>query len=292
MNIRKPAVAGQFYPQQNAQCIDQITELLEHTHIPEDIPQNITAAIVPHAGWDFSGLLAATVFDAIKTQNKKVHTFILFGACHSYIGDKPAVYNTGQWQTPMGQIAVDEDIAAQFVSGGSGAQANPEAHRPEHSIEVQIPFIQQLFPGSKIVPILAPVAVSSMQLGTSAADIALANPDKQIVFIASTDLTHYGPGYGFIPKGTGPDGLKWAHQVNDQQIIDLALTMQADKIIPNATENQNACGPGAITAAIAAAKKLGIQKGALLAHTNSNLKMFELTGQKSPDSVGYTAIVY
>jgi AmmeMemoRadiSam system protein B len=116
--------------------------------------------------------------------------------------------------------------------------------------------------------------------------------DKKIVCIGSTDLTHYGPRYGFTPMGTGPEALKWATEVNDRRFIGLALKLEPRAMLTNAAENCNACGAGAAAAAVAAAKILGKTEGVLLAHTDSNDVMVREMGTSSQDSVGYAAIIY
>jgi MEMO1 family protein len=113
-----------------------------------------------------------------------------------------------------------------------------------------------------------------------------------VVCIGSTDLTHYGPRYGFTPMGIGAEALGWASRVNDRQFIDLAVALEAERLLANALENGNACGPGAAVAALSAARQLGAQRGVLLAHTNSNDIMVRETGTISRDSVGYAAIVF
>jgi AmmeMemoRadiSam system protein B len=291
MQTRKPIVAGQFYPGQHDACVDQINQCLDEITLHESLPETINAGIVPHAGWMFSGNLAAMVFLAVQMQNEKVHTFVIFGAAHSYFGPEPAVYDSGFWETPLGEVAVDEDLAAAVLEDGK-AESNLRAHNSEHSIEVQVPFIQYLFPGARILPIVVPPMGRAIELGDSVGSIITGNKDKKIVCIGSTDLTHYGPRYGFVPAGTGPEGLKWAENVNDKKFIELALKMEARELLSDAAEHCNACGPGAVASTIAAAKKLGSKKGVLLAHTNSNQVMQSKMGTTSSDSVGYAAVVF
>lgn len=255
-----------------------------------ELPPTIVAGIVPHAGWVFSGSLAAMVFSAIKQRHEKVHTFCIFGAAHGYFGRMPAVYDKGFWETPLGQVAIDEDLAG-MVLDKKTAVSDLQAHAAEHSIEVQVPFIQHLFPGAKILPILTIPNEESITLGSSIAE-AVSSCDKKIVCIGSTDLTHYGPRYGFTPMGTGIDALKWAGEVNDRQFIDLALKLEPEQMLASASENYNACGAGASAAAVAAAKKLGKTEGLLLARTDSNAIMQRKMGTSSSDSVGYAAIVF
>jgi AmmeMemoRadiSam system protein B len=291
MQKRKPIVAGQFYPAQYDSCVAEINECLEAVEPSGSLPETIVAGIVPHAGWTFSGHLAALVFSAIKQQHEKVNTFVIFGATHGYFGQLPAVYDAGSWVTPLGEVFIDQELADAVLETGS-AVSDPDAHDSEHSIEVQVPFIQHLFPGAKLLPILTPPRTESIALGTTVGDIISTDKHRKIVCIGSTDLTHYGPRYGFTPMGTGKQALQWAHSVNDKKFIDLALKLQLQEILASAAENYNTCGPGAVAATVAAAKKLGSKRGLLLAHTNSNEVMLRKMGTTSSDSVGYAAIVF
>lgn len=290
MGARKPAVAGQFYGGSYDQCLHEVRECLQGWSITAQLPSQIVAGIVPHAGWVFSGNLAGMVFSAIKQVNGAVDTFVIFGAVHRYCGNEPAVYDSGNWQTPLGDIAVDEELAGQILEGDI-AIAGAEFHTGEHSIEVQVPFVQHLFPEAKIVPVMVPSGNGAVGLGQEVASV-IERSDKKIVCIASTDLTHYGPRYGFCPAGSGPEGLKWAKETNDAEFIDLAVRMEADELLNKALENSNACGPGAAAAAVSAAKKLGREKGVLLAYTDSNEVMIKRFHQSSAESVGYAAIVF
>jgi len=290
MQTRKPIVAGQFYPGDRDSCIAEINECLREAEPAKSLPETIVAGIVPHAGWTFSGSLAAMVFSAIKQRYEKVDTFIIFGAVHRYYGSSPAVYDKGSWSTPLGEIAIDEELA-DAVLKTDAAVSDSSAHQDEHSIEVQVPFIQHLFADAKILPILTQPNKQSISLGEAVGGI-VKQQKKTIICIGSTDLTHYGPGYGFNPQGIGESGIKWAKNVNDKAFINLAIEMKAQQILTEAMEKQNACGPGAAAAAITAAKALGKTKGILLAHTHSNEVMERKFNQPGKESVGYAAIVY
>jgi AmmeMemoRadiSam system protein B len=291
MQARKPIVAGQFYPARRDACVEEIKECLEAATPSEPLPDTIVAGIVPHAGWMFSGSPAAMVFSAIKQQHEKVHTFVIFGAAHGYYGQSPAVYEAGSWITPLGEVAIDEELADSILDS-TIAIKDSMAHRTEHSIEVQVPFIQYLFEDALILPILVPPTEQAVGLGTVIGKILSENENKKIVCIGSTDLTHYGPRYGFTPMGSGAKAIQWASDVNDREFIDLALKLEPQKMLASAAENYNACGGGAAAATVAVAKKLGRTKGVLLAHTNSNEVMLQKMGTTSTDSVGYAAIVF
>ncbi len=291
MQIRKPIVAGQFYPAQHDSCVFEIEDYLQQRAIDGILPDNIVAGIVPHAGWSFSASLVGLVFSAISQQHDKIHTFVIFGAAHSYYGSTPVVYDKGIWVTPLGEIAVDEDLAEEVIKSGI-AESSPDAHRYEHSIEVEVPFVQHLFTGAKVLPIIVPPAREAVKLGEIVGEIIKSNKDKTVICLGSTDLTHYGPHYGFEPMGSGKDAIQWATHVNDNHFINLALQMKPDEMLASAAENCNACGPGAAAATVAAAQTLGKKKGMLLAHTNSNEIMRTKMHLPSSDSVGYAAIVF
>jgi AmmeMemoRadiSam system protein B len=290
MQTRRPVVAGQFYPRGQADCVDEIKEYLSEAALSESLPDEVVAGIVPHAGWTFSGSLAAMVFSAVKQRHENVDTFVIFGAAHGYFGS-PAVYDKGTWVTPLGEAVIDEDLAAAILNSGE-AISDPDAHSDEHSIEVQVPFIQHLFADAKILPIVVPPSREAVSLGEAVGGIVAGEKNKKIVCIGSTDLTHYGPRYGFAPMGTGDRAIRWASEVNDKKFVDLALKLDAMGLLTSAAENLNACGPGAAAAAVSAARKLGKTKGLLLAHTNSNEVMLEKMGASSAEAVGYAAIVF
>ncbi len=292
MAVRNPFVAGQFYPSSPRQCADELQYYTENSPIAAKLPETIVGGIVPHAGWIFSGNLAGMVFKSIQKINKKVDTFVIFGASHSYIGSSAAIYDKGSWITPLGEIKIDEELAQEILSNTKTAKSNPDAHKYEHSIEVQIPFIQYLFEDAEIVPIMTEPAEYTLMLGMDVGQCIRQARNKKIVCIGSTDLTHYGPRYGFTPNGTGQKGVNWAKNINDRIFIDLAIAMEAEQLLIEAMDNQNACGPGAAAATISAAKKLDKRKGILLAHTHSSEVMERKYGQSSEDSVGYAAIIY
>lgn len=291
MHTRQPVVAGQFYPGRHNSCVAEIEEFLKEATLSQSLPQTIVAGIVPHAGWTFSAAPAAMVFAAVKKRHENVDTFVIFGAAHAYFGSASAVYDKGSWLTPLGDVSIDEELA-DVVLKTKTAVSDPTAHSAEHSIEVQVPFVQHLFAQAKILPIIVPPSEEAIPLGEAVGDIIAAEADRKIVCIGSTDLTHYGPRYGFTPMGTGSDAIQWASQVNDKMFIDLALKLDPRAMLTSAAENCNACGAGAAAAAVAAAKKLGKTEGLLLAQTNSNEVMLQKMGTSSAESVGYAAIVF
>ena len=124
MQPRKPAVSGQFYSDNNRTCLKEIKMCLEDRNIPKQLPDTIVAGIVPHAGWMFSGDVAALVFNTIRSVHKHVDTFIIFGAVHYPYGKGAAVYGKGAWQTPLGEVAIDEAVAAAIVESCLSGEEN------------------------------------------------------------------------------------------------------------------------------------------------------------------------
>ena len=291
MNVRSPIVAGQFYPASRQSCAAEIERCLEEESLPAELPDPIVAGIVPHAGWTFSGSLAAMVFGAVKHRCENVDTFVIFGAAHTYVRGLPALWDKGSWQSPLGSVAVDEELALSILKSGT-AESNFAAHTSEHSIEVQVPFIQQLFPQAKILPIVVAPDENALSLGRTVGDIVSTSDNTSIICIGSTDLTHYGPRYGFAPMGVGEEALKWASDTNDRQFIDTALKLDPAELLAAAVRNCSACGAGAAAAAAFTALKQGKTEGRLLAHTNSSEIMLRKMGATSAESVGYAAIVY
>lgn len=288
MPTREPVVAGQFYPADRDECLAEVRACLDAEDLPASVPSSIVAGIVPHAGWTFSGAVAAMVFRAIQHCDRAVETFVLCGTAHGYFGSMPADDDNDEWECPLGNVAVDRGLRDDLVERGVVA-IDAAAHRGEHSIEVQIPFIVHLFPQAKILPLTVPPTRAALALGEALAEVA---SGQAIVCIGSTDLTHYGPRYGFTPMGVGSAGLRWASEVNDRAFIDLALQLDAERLLVGAVENGYACGPGTAAAVTSAARKLRVGRGTLLAHINSNEVMQRKMGVTGRDSVGYAAIVF
>ena len=141
------------------------------------------------------------------------------------------------------------------------------------------------------MPVVVPPDDSALAVGRAAAAV-IEKADKQVVCIASTDLTHYGPNYGFMPRGVGPEAVRWAHEVNDREFIDAAVALDAKRLLESSTTNYNACGGGAAAAAVVAVKELGTERGVVLGHTNSNELMMQKMGTGGDDSVGYVGMVF
>lgn len=233
---------------------------------PPELPCPPVAGLAPHAGWAYSGAVAAKVFQTIKIR-REPGTVVIFGTVHRRVSSN-AVYARGAWTTPFGDVGIDEALADRLLESAGGLLERDEsAHDGEHSIETQMPFIKHFFPEAMVVPILAPPNGDAVAMGRRVGAY-LRDNDVDAVVVGSTDLTHYGDAYGFAPAGRGREALEWMKR-NDSRIIELAVGVRSAEIEPEARENANACGAGAMAATVAAAEALGCSRGLTVDYTTS-----------------------
>lgn len=188
--VREPAVAGTFYPSDPEALTEQIDLLLSRATPRIDPDREVRALACPHAGYPFSGQVAAEAFACLK--GRAVDTVVLVGPDH-YIGfEGIAIYPEGAFRTPLGEVDIDVELADLFLGAGAGVRAAPEAHRREHSLEVQLPFLQRVLPRARIVPVLMGFrSRTNVEQLANLLSRALDNP--KVVLLASTDLSHYHP---------------------------------------------------------------------------------------------------
>jgi len=242
---------------------------------------------MPHAGWIYSGRPAGLALAALVADRPE--TVVVFGATHVLDNNEASVFPSGEWETPIGRIAVDHELAER-VTISRWIQADPNVHAYEHSIEVGVPFIQTLMPQAKLLPIMVRPGPRAAEVGGTVA-VAARDLGRRVAFIGSTDLTHYGPAFGFEPHGRGEQGVRWAKEVNDRRMVDLIAAFRADEIVPEAALSRNACGAGAVAATIAAAQVLGATRYVELLHTTS-AEVEGRSGGRPVNSVGYEAGVF
>ena len=290
MMVREPAVAGRFYPASAASCRREI-ESLHSSSLPSELPEHPVAGIVPHAGWTFSGGTALGVLESIRAR-RTPKTFVVFGACHYPVG-RSALFASGGWNTPLGLVEVDERLAREILArAGDLVEDNPLAHEDEHSIEVQLPFLRHLFPEARIVPIMVIPNEDAATLGRTVGQV-IKDLGADAVCLGSTDLTHYGPAYGFAPKGCGAEAVRWVRDENDRRMVDLMLRVDAEGAVAEAEKSANACGAGAIATTLAAARALGAERGYLVHYTTSYDVMRAEMGRTSAEAVvGYAGVVF
>lgn len=280
--MRRKQYAANFYMGASKDWVEKALTGFE----PPKVDGPPVAGLVPHAGWDFSGAVSAKVFRTIKSC-RDVETFVLFGTVHRPISDN-ALYARGAWLTPFGEVAIDENLADQLLEcAGSFLCQDESAHEYEHSIEVQMPLVKYFFPHAKAVPISVLPDGRAPALGKCIAE-SLSQNRANAVIIGTTDLTHYGDAYYFTRGGYGSKGHEWMKR-NDQRIIELATALKAEEIVSEADKSQNACGPGAMAATVAAARALGCKAGQTIAYTTS----FDVMPEREfRMAVGYVGMVF
>jgi hypothetical protein len=290
MMVRDPIVSGQFYPDSRAQCLAQIEKCIPSDLDLSSLPSELFGGIVPHAGWSYSGPTAGRVFGALAARCTPA-TVVLFGADHARATRTAVMFGKGRWAGPLGDATIDDRLAERIMGMTNLITDDPYAHDREHSIEVQIPFLQHIWPEAKILPIIVAPTHQAVEVGKAVARTIETHKADALV-VGSTDLTHYGPNYGFTPRGIGSDALKWAKDVNDRRLIDLMLKLDAGGVIPQAATDRSACGAGAVAATIAACRQLGAAQAVLIEHTTSH-EVAGRTYYESPSmAVGYAGIVF
>lgn len=289
MSIREPTVAGTFYPDARSACQKELDAYFDAARRTAPRLGRVVGGIVPHAGWVCSGAVAAKVFVAF--QPHPPQTVVIFGAVHYLMDEEAAIFGDGAWRTPLGEVQIDGELADAVVARSDLLVADERSHSPEHSIEVQVPFVRRLLPEAKLLPILVPPGRHSHEVGKAVAD-AVAAVGRPVVYVGSTDLTHYGPRYGFTPEGVGERGVEWAKKVNDRRMLDLVVAMRSEAVVEESRTHHNACGSGAIAAAIAACRTAGAERVVLLEHTNSAETLAHVYPGESSDAVGYAAVVF
>jgi AmmeMemoRadiSam system protein B len=189
----------------------------------------------------------------------------------------------GACETPLGDIEIHAAFVKTLMKSADMRKESPASG--DNTIEVQLAMVKYFFPEAKLVGIRSPLSVKAEKLGKEVAEISK-KEGISILAIGSTDLTHYGPNYGFLRKGVGPASVEWVKKENDRGFIDRALRMDAEGLLKHALENDSACSAGAAISAMATCKALGSEKGVLLDYYTSYDIM--------PDDsfVGYAGILY
>ncbi|MEM4348341.1 MAG: MEMO1 family protein [Candidatus Anstonellaceae archaeon] len=251
--MRHPAVAGSFYPSSAHQLRQMVKNFLEEAEVK---PSQRIAIISPHAGYIYSGRCAAYSYAACSNWSKKNLSVVIIGPNHTGLG-LPISVSFEDWQTPLGVVGCDLELAQAIVSCSKIARKDEQAHFYEHSCEVQIPFLQLCSSSSKIVSICMgwQDLPSSQDLGRAIFEAAK-KTKRDILVVASSDFTHYEPAK--IAENKDMKAIKFLLSLDEagfQQIVE--------------RENLSICGHGPIAAALHYAKYASAKKCELLNYTNS-----------------------
>ncbi|MGD2106341.1 MAG: MEMO1 family protein [Nitrosopumilaceae archaeon] len=275
MQIRTPAVAGMFYPGEKNKLTELIKDCFTHPYGPkenlEKKQSKIFGIICPHAGYVYSGPIACNSIKSISSESPEL--FIIVGPNHWGIGRSVATMKDCKWETPLGSVEVDSEAAAEISKLSQFIESDFFSHTREHSLEVQIPFLQQTFSNFKILPIslINQSKEIAHDVGLAMAKIAM---KKNTMIIGSSDFTHYEPN-------------DFAHE-QDMALIEPILEMDVEKFYDVLQKRKvTACGYGAIASTMIACKELGATKGELLRYATSG----DVMGDTS-SVVGYGSIIF
>ncbi len=278
--VRRPTQAGAFYEGDAEALRVQVENCFlaefgpkKRPRVNADGPREIVGLVCPHAGYVFSGSVAANAYYELALDGKP-DTVVILGPNHTGYGSALAVMNEGVWRTPLGDVEVDGETADEIVKETRVVDVDEVAHRFEHSIEVQLPFLQYLYGVDfKFVPVCFQMQDfdAAVEVGKALVEVLA---DKNAVIIASSDMTHYEPQGNAAAKDLA--ALK-------------AVEAMDEKLFYSIIEKQNvsACGYGPITAVITAAKGLGAKEASLLCYKSSG----DVTGDYS-SVVGYAAVSF
>ena len=278
MKVRHPAVAGSWYPGTPKGLKAQIEECFTHglgpgkiPKVTEDGPRQIVGLVCPHAGYVYSGPVAAHSYYNLALDGKP-EIIILLGPNHRGYGSALAIMNEGVWRTPLGDVEIDTETANQIVRESRIIDIDESAHGPEHSLEMQFPFLQYLYGQTfRFVPIC--FLMQDLETGREVGQaLAKALSGKNAVVIASTDMTHYEP--------------QKTAELKDKKALNAVLKLDEGQLY-SVVESYgiSMCGYGPTIAMITAAKAMGAKEAQLLCYKTSG----DVTGDYSA-VVGYASV--
>ncbi len=245
--IRRPAVAGQFYPD-NPGTLEEVVR----AYMRDDREEYYRAVIVPHAGYIYSGQTAGRVFATTRIPQ----SIILIGPNHTGLGEKVSLMAEGSWEIPLGVVDIDEELAERLLSYPVFSR-DSKAHAYEHSLEVQLPFIYLKNPRASIVPVtVMPLAYEEcVELGTALAD-AIRDYGREVLIVISSDMNHYES--------------EDVTRQKDMMAIERILALDPEGLYTvTRSKNITMCGVVPAVAGIVAVRELGGREATLIEHTTS-----------------------
>jgi len=290
---RVPAAIG-FYPGNPNELKRVISECFTDRHGPGETPKVnsegpriIVGCVAPHAGYYYSGPVAAHLYKAL-AEDGRPECFVMLGPSHmGYPG--ASIMKEGVWALPFGRATIDSELAAAILKHASIILDEPRAHAREHSLEVQLPFLQYLYGEVKFVPIVfGPTDYETCrEVGEGVAEAAM-ELGRDVLVLGSTDMTHYGPMYGYAPAGTGPieKVISWIHEVDGKMISKIEGLDPAGLYQLVHDEGFTMCGVNAVASMMVAAKNLGARRVSTLKYATS----YEIRGGRDA-IVGYLASI-
>ncbi|MFQ5481429.1 MAG: AmmeMemoRadiSam system protein B [Nitrospinaceae bacterium] len=264
--LRQPAVAGSFYPGARESLLAEVQRCIE----AEQIPRKAIGVVAPHAGYVYSGRVAGSVYSRVEIPK----TVFLLGPNHTGLGHEVSLMVRGVWSTPFGEVEIDEDLAASLLAAFPDAVENEDAHRREHSLETQLPFLQYFRHDFRIVPIcLMRLGLEQCRALARALVEAIRTTGRDVLLVASSDMTHYEPHQSASEK--------------DHKAIEAILNLDPVALETVVREYKiSMCGLNPVMAMLWAGRELGAEA--------SNLVRYETSGPVTGDMenvVGYAGII-
>jgi AmmeMemoRadiSam system protein B len=288
-----------FYPADAQACRALARTYVENAPPPfvtGGVGRNWIGGIVPHAGWICSGAIAGQTIAALaaasRTARRPVDVVVVFGAVHSPAPiDVAALDSHGRWDVPGGESELPEELERRLTESSTNLfRVDERFHRREHAVEVELPLIQVAWSQARVLPIEVPLIDHSIEIGVATAK-RIQDAGLSAIYLASSDLTHYGPNYDFAIAGIGEQALEWA-KGNDRRLLSLVTDMRVEQVVPEVRDRLNACGGGAIAAMLAACREQGASGGEVLRHANSYETLADVAPQHGPENaVGYASVV-
>ena len=278
-NIREPAVSGSFYTSDPKELTEQVNSYLNSVK-KRVIQQDIIGLIVPHAGYGYSGQVAAYAYDQLK--NREINTVIIMGPAHYYPLSYPSIYLKGKYKTPLGEVPINEKLAKKIKDQFSQIEFIPLAHKQEHSIEVQIPFLQVVLKNEfQIVPIL--LSAKNYKVFKKLSDVLfdVLKEEKNIMILASSDLSHF-PDYKNANK-VDNDTINLIKNFKTLELIQREKDVYNSKIANLQTYQ---CGLGPVTVLLELGKNFTKSSNIILDYKNSG----DFLQMRKDRVVGYTAM--
>jgi len=278
MIVRRPAVAGSFYPEDPQDLRAAIRGSYVHPLGPGSLPpsdeerRGVMACVCPHAGYVYSGPVAAHSYLWLSSL-RRPELVVIVGPNHYGVGSGISTFREGEWATPLGNLPVDSQAARKIVELTGLVDYDPESHRREHSIEVQLPFLQEVYGEFKILPIS--LAFQDMETARELGrGLSTLLKGRDAILIASSDLTHYEPAPTAREK--------------DMALLETVQGLDIESFYGVLEERRvTACGYGAIAAVMEASRLLGLKRGELHKYASSG----DTTGDNDA-VVGYPSVSF
>jgi len=275
MRLREYSLPAGWYPRDSAEISRFLADFTGQK-------ATYRAAVSPHAGWYYSGRLAARAVSGLQPQ---ADTIAVLGG-HLPAGMPPLFALEDAAKTPLGPMPIDGEMRALLQKELDGE----EDRWQDNTIEVLLPMVRFFFPNANLLWLRLPAESSSFEAGKAIARAA-EKLNRKVNILASTDLTHYGANYGFSPHGTGSAALKWVKEVNDRNFIQALESGDPEEVLRRGNQEKSSCSPGAVLGAMGFAQAAGLGQATLLEYATSADVLSG--GEKPPHSfVGYAACAF